>query len=132
VPDFDDQVLCKKSVDDLATTPLSAVASAAAVTAAATTVTAAAAATATATARWAGLARTGFIYRKGSAFHRFAIQLVDCVLRFLVRPHCDEGKAARFAGEFVLHEHDFLDSASLRKKLLQFVFGCVEGKISDV
>jgi hypothetical protein len=111
-----------------ATIPTSAAvaSSTAAITAATTTATAAAAA-------WrARLARPRFIHSQRPAFHAFAVKLSNGTLSFLFRAHCYEGKPARFASEFVLHEGDFLHRAGLREKLLQFVLGCVEGKISYV
>jgi hypothetical protein len=99
-------------------------------TAAITTATAAAAATAA--ARRARLTRPRFIHGQRPAFHAFAVTLSNGILSFLFRAHCYEGKPARFASEFVLHEGDFLHRAGLCEKLLQFVFGRVEGKISYV
>jgi hypothetical protein len=100
---------------------------AAAITTATTTAAAAAAA-----ARRARLTRPRFIHGQRPAFHAFAVKLSNGILSFLFRAHCYEGKPARFASEFVLHEGDFLHRAGLCEKLLQFVFGRVEGKISYV
>jgi hypothetical protein len=61
-----------------------------------------------------------------------AVEFGDGVLSLLLRTHCDKSKTTRLAGEFILHESDFLHSASLCEKLLQFVFRRVEGKIAYV
>jgi hypothetical protein len=100
--------------------------STAAITTATTTAATAAA------ARRARLTRPRFIHGQRPAFHAFAVKLSNGILSFLFRAHCYEGKPARFASEFVLHEGDFLHRAGLCEKLLQFVFGRVEGKISYV
>jgi hypothetical protein len=94
---------------------------------------AAASITATPAATWrTRLARTRFIDGKRPALNRFAVELGDGVLSLLVRAHGDEGKTARFAGKFVLHQHDLLHRPGLGEEFLQFVFGRVEGKISYV
>jgi hypothetical protein len=98
-------------------------------TAAITTATTTAA---TAAARRARLTWPRFIHGQRPAFHAFAVKLSNGILSFLFRAHCDEGKPAGFAREFVLHEGDFLHRAGLCEKLLQFVFSRVEGKISYV
>jgi hypothetical protein len=63
-------------------------------------------------------ARTRFINGQRSTFESFAVYFRDRLLRVLVGAHGHKSEAAGFAGKFVLHEHDFLDRASLRKKLL--------------
>jgi hypothetical protein len=86
----------------------------------------------TAAAGWPWFARTRFVYGKRPAFEVFSINLRDGFLRIGVRTHRDKGEATGFAGKFVLHQHDFLDRAGLRKKLLQFVFGGIKWEISHV
>src|SRR5438876_9569221 len=83
-----------------------AVASSTAITTATTTAAAAA-------ARWARLTRPRFIHGQRPAFHAFAVKLSNGILSFLFRAHRYEGKPARFASEFVLHEGDFLYRAGL-------------------
>jgi hypothetical protein len=61
-----------------------------------------------------------------------AIEFRDGILSVLFGTHGDKRKATRFAGEFVLHEGNFLHSAGLCEKLLKFVFRRVEGKIAYV
>src|SRR5262249_28414810 len=53
------------------------------------------------------------IHGQWSAFDRLAIEFRNGVLSLLFRTHGDESKAARLARESVLHESDFLHSASL-------------------
>jgi hypothetical protein len=97
-----------------------------------TTVPAAAIAAAPTAARRPLFSRPGFIHGKWTAFHRLAIEFRNGVLSVLFRTHGDESKATRLASESVLHESHFLHGASLRKKLLQFILGRIEGKIAYV
>jgi hypothetical protein len=46
--------------------------------------------------------------------------------------HGHKRETARFAGEFILHQRDFLNRARLGEKILEIRFGCVEGKIAYV
>jgi hypothetical protein len=92
---------------------LSAAAIAASITATATATIAAAA-----TAWGPRFARTRFINGERSSFESLAVYFRDRLLRVLVGAHGHKSEAAGFAGKFVLHEHDFLHRASLRKKLL--------------
>jgi len=80
------------------------------------TIAAAAAAAAVPTAATTGRSRfsgASFIYCQRPAFDCLAIEFRNGVLSVLVRTHGDESKATRLAGESVLHESDFLHSASL-------------------
>jgi hypothetical protein len=79
----------------------------------ATTVSAAATVTTSATTGRSLFSRASLIHRQRSAFDRLAIEFRNGVLSVLVRTHRDESKATRLAGESVLHESDFLHSASL-------------------
>jgi hypothetical protein len=128
---------------DLSTATLAAVAAPAAVTAATTTsaISAAAVTATTATisttstptsAAWTWLTRTRLIYCERTAFDRLAVKVGDCLLGIGFGAHGDKCEAARFAGELVLHQGDFLDCARLGKKILKISFGGVEGKISYV
>src|SRR5205085_10821693 len=93
--------------DGLTSATLSAVATTSAVTAT------------TAAAAWrTWFARTRFINGERAPLERLAINFRNRLLRILVGAHRDKGEAARFAGEFVLHQHDFLHRTGLRKKLL--------------
>jgi hypothetical protein len=116
----------------LAAASLPAIPASAAVTSSTAAITTATTTAAAAAARRARLTRPRFIHGQRPAFHAFAVKLSNGILSFLFRAHCYEGKPARFASEFVLHEGDFLHRAGLCEKLLQFVFGRVEGKISYV
>src|SRR5205823_7537841 len=93
----------------------SSVASSLAATFPATTVSAAAAAAVAASAASgrSRFSRARFIHGQGSAFDGVAIEFRNGGLRLFVRTHGDESKAARLARESVLHESDFLHSASL-------------------
>src|SRR5437588_9494725 len=106
-------------------------ATASAVTAAAATISAATTPAASA-ARRSSLSRTRFVDGQSAPFYRLPINLGDRVLGVLLRSHRHESEAARFPGEFILHQGDFLHSARLREKLLQFVFRRIEGKITYV
>ena len=101
-------------------------------TATVSTAAASTAVAASAAARWPSLPRARLIHRQWPAFHGMAVQFGDRILGLLFRGHSDKSKATRFAGEFILHESNFLHYASLREKLLQFVFGGVEWKIAYV
>jgi len=82
----------------------------------ATIAAAAAAAAAVPTAATTGRSRfsgASFIYCQRPAFDCLAIEFRNGVLSVLVRTHRDESKATRLARESVLHESDFLHSASL-------------------
>jgi hypothetical protein len=63
-------------------------------------------------------ARARFINGERSSFESFAVNFRDRLLRVLVGTHSHKREAAGFAGKFVLHEHDFLHRACLRKELL--------------
>jgi hypothetical protein len=90
---------------------------AAALSAIAASITAATIAAATATWRpW--FARARLINGQRSAFERLPVYFRDCLLRVLVGTHGHKSEAAGFAGKFVLHQHDFLHRACLRKELL--------------
>ena len=109
-----------------------AITTAAASVATATATSAASTAIAAATARWACFARSRFVHGQRPTFNSLAVELGDRLLRVLLRRHGDEGKAARFPGELVLHEGDFLHRADAREEILQIRLGRVEGKISYV
>jgi len=89
--------------------------------AAATTVPAAAAAiaapapaiSASATTGWSRLSRAGLIHSQWPAFNGLAVEFGNGILSILFRTHRHKSKATRLAGEFILHESDFLDGASL-------------------
>jgi hypothetical protein len=122
----------------VATSATAAVTATAAAVAATTTIAATAAAITTAPATTAAAAAgtrftgTRFVHGQWPAFHGLTVEFGYCLLRIGFIAHCDKGKAARFAGEFVLHEGDFGDRARLREKILEVGFGGIEGKISDV
>jgi len=60
------------------------------------------------------------------------MELRDCVLRIGVVRHGDEREAARFAGEFVLHEEDFGHGTDLCKIILEVRLGRVEREVAHV
>jgi hypothetical protein len=116
-----------------AATAVTAATTSAAVAAAATTVTAAAAtATTTAAAGGPRFTGSGFVHSQRTTFDSLPVEFCNGGLSIRFRTHRDESKAARLAGEFILHERDFRDRSGLRKKLLQFVFRRIEGKIAYV
>jgi hypothetical protein len=83
------------------------------------TATATAATIAATAAAWGPrFARTRFINGQRSSFDGLAVYFRDRLLRVLVGAHGHKSEAAGFAGKFVLHEHDFLHRACLRKELL--------------
>jgi hypothetical protein len=59
--------------------------------------------------------RASLIHGQWPAFNSLAIEFRDGVLSVLVGTHRDKRKATRFAGEFVLHEGDFLHVPSCAK-----------------
>src|SRR5437899_10741366 len=77
------------------------------------TIAAAAAVPTSATTGRSRFSGASFIYCQRPAFHCLAIEFRNGVLSVLVRTHRDESEAARLARESVLHESDFLHSASL-------------------
>jgi hypothetical protein len=79
----------------------------------ATTIAAAAAVPTSATTGRSRFSGASLIHRQRPAFDCLAIEFRNGVLSVLVRTHRDESEAARLAGESVLHESDFLHSASL-------------------
>jgi hypothetical protein len=102
--------------------------------AATTTVTAArtAATATTTTALWGTVfARAGDVHGHGTAIQRGAIESVNGFLRFFRAGHGDKAETAGTAASAVDHEVSFDDCSMGRKRVLQIVFGCVEGKISN-
>jgi hypothetical protein len=91
------------SATTIAPAPAATVASAAAPVAASTPA---------ATGR-ARLSRPSLVYGQWAAFHALAVEFGDGILSVLLRTHGYERKAARFAGEFILHERHFLDGTRL-------------------
>jgi hypothetical protein len=118
----------------VATASATAAISAAATTTVATAaVSSATAISATAAASWrARFARACFVHGQRTAFDGFAVQLTDCFLCVGFIAHCDESKAARFAGKLILHQHDFVYLSDLGEKVLKIGLGGVKGKISYV
>ncbi len=106
---------------------LIAIAAATTTTAAFTTATAVpATTTAAARALFAGL---GNVDCEGSSIDFLAIQGGNRGLRFIWCAHGDETKTTGTAAHAVHHQVGFHDSAMLRKRILEVVFGRVEGKI---
>jgi len=119
-----------------ATTTAATATTASTIAAATTTAAAAPASTAiTAAAATAGrtiLTRARFVHGQGATVKGVAVKHGDGLLRVFIRRHGDEGEAAGFAGEFVLHKHDFGDRASLREVVLEIGLGRVERQVADV
>ena len=95
--------------------PSTAVATAATITAAATAAAAVTAAATAATGR-TSFARARFVHGQGPAFDGFAIKFGDRFLCVRFRRHGDKSEAARFAGEFILHQRDFLHRPAWAKR----------------
>src|ERR1051325_7179981 len=100
----------------------------------ATTTTAATAAEFATTA--AAAARTFFTRARDVDSERAAVELlavhgIDGLLRFLRRAHGHESEAARAAAHAIHHQVGFHDCAVRGERVLQVVFGGVEGKISN-
>ena len=92
---------------------LAAIAATTAVPAPATIAAPAPAVTASATAGWPRLSRACLIYSQWATLNGLAVEFRNGVLSVLFRTHRDKSKATRLAGEFILHESDFLHGASL-------------------
>src|ERR1700690_812024 len=75
--------------------------------------------------------RLGHVDCEGAAAQLRAIQRADGFLRLLGGVHGDEAKTAGTAGGPVHHQVGFHDRAVRGKRVLQVVFGGVEGKIPD-
>ena len=75
---------------------------------------------------------TGLVDRERTTVHGLAVEHRDCVLRFLIGRHGDEREAARFAGEFILHEQDFVNNARLGEEILKVGFRRRKRQIADV
>jgi len=86
--------------------------------------------TSTATAGRAFFTRLGDVDREGATVHVLAVHAFDGFLGFLGGTHGDESESARTAGFPVHHHIGFSDRAERRKRVVQAVFSCIEGKIS--
>ena len=112
--------------------PSTAISTPTTITAAATTAAATVTAAATAATGRTWLARASFVHGQRPSFDGFAIIFRDCFLCIGLRRHGDECEAARFTGEFVLHQGDFLHRPDPSEHILKIGLGRVEGKISYV
>ena len=92
---------------------LAAIAATTTIAAAAAIAAPAPAVTASATAGWPRLSRACLIYSQWATLNGLAVEFRNGVLSVLFRTHRDKSKAARLAGEFILHESDFLHGTSL-------------------
>ncbi len=63
--------------------------------------------------------------------HRFPVEGIDGLLRLFRRAHSNERKAARAAGCPVHHQVGFNDRTVRRKRVLQVVFGGIEGEVPN-
>ena len=97
-----------------------------------TAATATTAITTTATAARAFFARLGHVNSEGAAIHFLAVQGLDGFVGFLGGPHGDKTKTARTAGFPVHHQVGFGDRAMLGERVIQVVFGGIEGKVSHI
>ena len=71
------------------------------------------------------------VHREGAAMQFPAIQGFDGFLRFIARTHGHKTKAAGAIGHAIHHQVSFGDRAMRGERVLQVVFGGIEGKISD-
>src|SRR5579859_78711 len=76
------------------------------------------------------LFRARDVHRESPVAERCAVHGRNRLLRFLGRGHGDKGKAAGAAAHPVHHQVGFDDRAVGGERLLQVIFGRVEGKIS--
>jgi hypothetical protein len=87
--------------------------------------------TTAAAARRTFFARTRDVDGEGAAIEFLAVHRGNRLLCFLGRSHRDEREPARTAAYAVHHQVGFHDCAVRREGVLQIVFGCFEGKISN-
>ena len=115
----------------IAATTATASATTTTIAAATTTASTAVAPAATTTGRTV-FTRTRFIHRQRATVKGLAVELRDRILRIGIAAHGHEREAARFAGEFVLHQHHFGHGTGLREIILEISLRRVEGEISNV
>src|SRR5881394_136302 len=96
----------------------------------ATTTTASAAAAAAGTGR-AFFTRPRDVDGQRPALKFLAVEHFDGLVRFLRTREFDEGKAARFTGEFIEHEVHRSDHTGLGEILLQVIFHRLVREITD-
>jgi len=75
-------------------------------------------------------ARTRFAYIESAAVQFLAMERLDGSLRAFLGFHSDKGKPARLAAEFVHDQIDTDHGAVRGEKVLEIVFGGVEGEVS--
>ena len=75
--------------------------------------------------------RPGDIHGEGASIEGFAIHGLNGLLRLLGCAHGDKTEAARAASAPVHHQVCFRNRAVRGKRVLQVVFGGIEGKISN-
>src|SRR6266446_8002867 len=90
-----------------------------------------AAAVFTAAAAGAFLARLGDVDRQSAAIHLFAIEGCDGLLRLFGGAHGHEAEPAGTLGRAIHHQVGFSDRAMRGERVLQVVFGGIEGKVSN-
>src|SRR5258706_10475293 len=76
-------------------------------------------------------ARLGDIDRKIAAINGRAVQGIYRLLGFLGCAHCHEPEPARTSAHAVHHQVGFDDRSMGGKRVLEVIFGGVEGKVSD-
>ena len=77
-------------------------------------------------------ARTGDVYGHGPAIDILAVKRVDGGLRLFGRAHGDKAESARAAAFTVGHQFGFGHGPVRGKRVLENVFGGVEGKVSNI
>ena len=76
-------------------------------------------------------AGTGDVYREIASVHVCAVHGAHGFLRFLIGAHGYESESAGPAAGAVHHEVGLEHGAVCGEGVLQIIFGCVEGKISN-
>jgi hypothetical protein len=116
----------------VATTAAATTTAVSAATAAAAISTTTAAATATAAAGRTLFTRTSDVDREGATVEFLAVEGVNGLLGFIGVGHGDETEATGATGHLVHHQVGLDDGAVCGKRVLEVVFGGVEGKISYI
>jgi hypothetical protein len=103
-----------------------------ATTTAATTPTTATATTTTAAAAAASRAILGDVNAERTTLEILTIEIVEGLLRTLLRRHLDEAEAARAARHPIQHQGNLANLAARGKPLLDEIFGGVKREVTNV
>src|ERR1017187_3164164 len=75
--------------------------------------------------------RLGNAYGEGASSHILAVKGLNGLLRFLVRAHGHESKAARTIGHAIHYQVGFRDRAMRGERVSHLIFSGFQGKASD-